>query len=78
MKKVLPKDYIDEDWTVEGTDPKLTPTEISFSEAFKKQQTDTCFIFALPDTKLSRIYSAMRKLQGSNVRNWYVFSITRP
>lgn len=65
--------FIDEDWTVEGNDPKLTPRQISFEEAIQKDKTDTCFIFASPNTKLSRIYDAMSKLKGSKVHNWYVF-----
>ena len=66
--------FIDEDWSVEGDDPKLTPRKISFDEALSKEKTDTCFIFARPETKLSRIYAAMERLKGSRVRNWYVFA----
>ena len=66
--------FIEEDWSVEGTDPKLTPKQISFEEAAKKDKTDTCFIYAGKDTKLSRIYSAMDKLKLSKVHNWYVFA----
>lgn len=66
--------FIDEDWNVEGDDPKLTPRQISFAEALTKEKTDTCFIFVAPDTKLSRVYSAMQKLKSSKVRNWYIFS----
>ena len=66
--------FIDEDWSVEGDDPKLTPRTISFEEAISDKKTDTCFFFASPDTRLSRIYAAMDKLKGSNVCNWYVFA----
>ena len=66
--------FIEEDWSTEGDDPKLTPRTISFEEALTKEKTDTCFIFAKPETKLSRIYAAMDKLKGSKVRNWYVFT----
>ena len=66
--------FIDEDWSVEGDDPKLTPRKISLDEALTKDKTDTCFIFAKPDTRLSRIYGAMERLKGSKVRNWYVFA----
>ena len=65
--------FVDEDWNVEGDDPKLTPVQISFGEAVKKEKTDTCFIFAPRDVKLSRVYAAMEKLKGSKVHNWYVF-----
>ena len=66
--------FIEEDWTVEGDDPKLTPTPITFEAACKKTATDTCFIYAAPETKLGRLYDAMNKLAGSGVCNWYVFS----
>jgi len=66
--------FIEEDWSVDGDDPKLTPRKISFEEALSKDKTDTCFVFAKPETKLSRIYAAMERLKGSRVRNWYVFA----
>ena len=66
--------FIEEDWTVEGDDPKLTPKEIQFADAAKHQRTDTCFIFATPTTQISKILSAMAKLRGSKVKNWYVFA----
>ena len=65
--------FIEEDWSVDGDDPKLTLRHISFAEALTMGKTDTCFIFAAPYMKLDRLYSAMRKLKGSKVRNWYVF-----
>ena len=65
--------FVEEDWTVEGDDPKLTPKKISFSEAPLKTKTDTCFIYASSTMKLARIYAAMKKLNGSKVRKWYVF-----
>lgn len=70
--------FIEEDWTVEGDDPKLTPTSITFEAACRKNATDTCFIYAAPETKLGRIYDAMNKLSGSRVCNWYVFSKPQP
>jgi len=67
--------YIEEDWSVSGDDPKLTPRKIPFADtsAAKYARTDTCFVFAKPDTKLEAIYQAMDKLKGSSIRNWYVF-----
>lgn len=65
--------FISEDWTVEGSDPKLTPQVISFEDAPKHDRTDTCFMFVSPTEKLSRLFAAMKKLQDSKVRNWYVF-----
>ena len=66
--------YIDEDWSVDGPDPKLTPQELAFEEAAKHPKTDTCFIFATANTTIARVVSAMTKLRGSQVRNWYVFA----
>ena len=66
--------FIEEDWSGEGTDPKLTPKNIPFSEAVKHPRTDTCFIFTTAETRLSRIRAAMSKLGDAKVRNWYVFT----
>ena len=66
--------FIDEDWTVEGSDPKLTPRKISFADVAKHPRTDTCFIFTSANTTIGRIWASMQKLKGSNVRNWYVFA----
>ena len=67
--------FIDEDWSVEGDDPKLTLRTIPFSDAPNHPKTDTCFVFAPPDARLSRIFAAIGKLKGSKIRNWYVFRI---
>jgi hypothetical protein len=67
--------FIDEDWNVDGDDPKLTPKTISYEEALTKEKTDTCFVFAASGTKLARVYAAMQKLKGSKVRNWYIFPV---
>lgn len=66
--------FIEEDWNVEGDDPKLTPKEISFDAAALHDKTDTCFIFADKNEKVARVLSVMKKLQTSKIRNWYVFS----
>jgi len=65
--------YIEEDWTVEGNDPKLTPREISFADTLNYPKTDTCFIFAKKDTKLKDVLETKRKIKSNNVINWYVF-----
>lgn len=67
--------FIEEDWTVEGDDPKLTPKEIAFSEAAKHPKTDTCFIYATRETRLERIYAAMGKMKDAKIVNWYVFGV---
>lgn len=70
--------FIDEDWTVEGDDPKLTLRTIPFGDASKHPKTDTCFVFASATTKLSRVFAAKDKLKGSNIRTWYVFTSPCP
>ena len=65
--------FIEEDWTVEGDDPKLTPREIPFETAKAHPRTDTCFIFAEPKMPLSRVLRAMEKLAEANIKNWYIF-----
>ena len=70
---------IDEDWNVEGLDPKLTLREISFAEAAaNKKKIDTCFIFAKPETRLARVFEARRhlaeSLKGDKIINWYVIA----
>lgn len=65
--------FIEEDWSVEGDDPKLTPKEIPFAEAVKHDRTDTCFIFASKHERLSTLRKAMALLKGVKIRNWYVF-----
>ena len=66
--------FIDEDWSVDGPDPKLTPRVISFDEASKLVKTDTCFIFAQESVTVGRLMSAKNRLSNSKVRNWYVFA----
>lgn len=65
---------IDEDWTVEGLDPKLTPREIPFADAVKYNRTEVCLIYANSETKVSRILQAMKKLGDKRIKNWYVFT----
>ena len=66
--------YIEEDWNVEGTDPKLNPREIPFAEAVKYEKTDSCLVFADATTKVSRILESMNKLGDKKIKNWYVFT----
>ena len=70
--------FIEEDWSVEGDDPKLTPRTIPFSDAPSHTKTDTCFIYAPRDCKLARVFSAMEKLKGTAVKTWYVFISPNP
>ena len=66
--------FIEEDWSVEGDDPKLTPVEIAVSDITRHPRTDTCFIYAKDQTRVSEILRAMESLKEGNIRNWYVFS----
>ena len=66
--------FIEEDWTVDGIDPKLTPVEILVSDIARYPRTDTCFIFAEAQTMISEILRAMESFKGGNIKNWYVFS----
>jgi len=63
---------VDEDWSVEGDDPKLTPRDIPLADVTKDFKGDTCLFFVKPTENLGRIYSLMSKLPCS-IRNWYVF-----
>jgi len=63
---------IDEDWNVEGLDPKLSPRNVSFDDA-KKFKGDTCFVYTSPDMRLERIYELKRNLPAS-LRNWYIYA----
>ena len=66
--------FVEEDWSVEGNDPMLKPIEIPVSDIIRHPRTDTCFIYAEDQTKISEILRAMESLKGGNIRNWYVFS----
>jgi len=66
--------FIEEDWKVEGDDPKLTPRLIPFADAARHDRTDTCFIFASAQTPLKTVLTSMRQLKGVAIQNWYVFS----
>lgn len=63
---------IDEDWSVEGDDPKLTPHDMTIESLKGTFKGDTCLFFAAANEKLSRIYNLM-KLLPSTIQNWYVY-----
>lgn len=65
--------YIDEDWSTDSLDPKLSEKEISFSDSSKYTKTKTCFIYVNNSEKLSRIFEAMSKFKKGQVTNWYIF-----
>lgn len=62
---------IDEDWSVEGLEPKRTPRTVDLTEA-RGAHADTCFIYAPPDTKLSRLYDFKHSFPAT-FRNWYLY-----
>ncbi|MBQ2628692.1 MAG: hypothetical protein IJG13_03355, partial [Kiritimatiellae bacterium] len=76
--RITPSDetlvFIEEDWSVPGDDPKLTPHAITYAEAAAHSKTDTCFIFTNPDVPLSRLMDCIRKMPKGQIINWYVFS----
>ena len=63
---------IEEDWTVEGDDPKLTPREIPLAEVATKFKGNTCFFYAPKTMKLEKIFDCMKTLPKT-IRNWYVY-----
>ncbi len=65
---------IDEDWSVDGPDPKLTARIVDFDKAFaeKKKVTNVVFFFAPADTKLERLYELKKRIPAS-YRNFYVY-----
>ena len=65
--------FIDEDWSVEGDDPKLTPKEIPFADVAKYPKTDTCFVFVASSERLKRIMESVNRVKGTSINNWYVF-----
>ena len=67
--------FIEEDWTVEGDDPKLTPRTIPFEAAAAHPKTDACFIYADKAMPLARLYAAMAKVKATSIVNWYVFVV---
>ena len=64
--------FIEEDWTVEGMDPRLTEREISFANAAKYPKTDTCLIYAKKDSTLGEVVKFLPKLPET-VHTHYVY-----
>ncbi|MBO7683959.1 MAG: hypothetical protein J6T51_04460 [Kiritimatiellae bacterium] len=70
--------FVEEDWTVSGDDPKLTPKVISYADVGTHPKTDTCFIFTSGETRLSRLRDCIRKMPKGQIINWYVFHGQNP
>lgn len=64
--------FIEEDWSGEGLDPKLTPKTISFDDMRRHPQTDTCLFFAPKSLPLGRLQEMLRRLPETVV-NTYVY-----
>lgn len=62
---------IDEDWTVDGPDPKLTPREVTL-QAAQKHPTVSALVFTRGSEKLSRLYQLKASLP--NIHNWYIYA----
>ena len=65
--------YIEQDWSGDELDPRLTPRDIDFTKAEYFSAIHTCFIYASRSQKLKRLYEAMRKLKSTRIDSWYVF-----
>ncbi len=65
--------FIEEDWTVEGPDPKLTPRQIAYDQITNHTTTTTCFIYAAKTQTVSRLSAVMKKFPKGQILNWYVF-----
>lgn len=64
--------FIEEDWTVEGTDPKLTEKAIDYESMKDHPQTDTVFFYARKDTTLGELKALLKNLPKT-VINHYVY-----
>ena len=65
--------YIEQDWSGDDLDPRLTPRDIDFAKAEYFSAIHTCFIYASRSQKLKRLYDAMNKLNNVRIDSWYVF-----
>ena len=70
--------FIEEDWSVEGIDPKLMPHEISFDAVTTYPKTDTCFVFLSGGMTIGRLRESMAKMKKANIRTWYYFLDNNP
>jgi len=64
--------YIDEDWSVEGDDPKLTEKPITYEQMSNYPKTDTVFFFAKKDMTVGTLRKALKRLPKS-VTTQYVY-----
>ena len=64
--------FIEEDWSGDGIDPILSEREISFEDAKKYPNTDTCFIYAPSTAHIAEIQPYLAKLPKT-VHTWYIY-----
>jgi len=65
--------FIEEDWTVDGNDPKLTPKKITPADTVRYPQTDTCFVYVSKNQTVARLVKAIGQLKSDCIVNVYVF-----
>lgn len=64
--------FIEEDWSVEGNDPKLTEREITYEGMRQHPKTDTVFFYVTKETPVKRVQEALGKLPKSVVNHYVV------
>ena len=64
--------FIDEDWSVEGNDPKLSEKVISYDQMSQHPRTDTVFFFAKKDMTVGIVKAALKRVPKT-VFNHYVY-----
>lgn len=64
--------FIEEDWSVEGDEPKLTERPISYEQMTEHIKTDTVFIFAQKNTTIRDLRKVLKQIPEFVV-NHYVY-----
>lgn len=64
--------FIEEDWSVEGNDPKLTEKAITYEQMSLHPRTDTVFFFARKESTIGELKRALKQVPKT-VFNHYVY-----
>lgn len=64
--------FIEEDWSVEGNDPKLTEKAITYEQMSQHPRTDTVFFFARKESTIGELKRALKQVPQT-VFNHYVY-----
>lgn len=64
--------YIEEDWNVDGLDPKLTEREIHYEDMTSHPKTDAVFFFAQKTTRIGKLKKAIERIPKT-ITNLYVY-----